>query len=152
MKISTYSALTDLQTLFLRLFSASIGGATAAFTAEYVQPTLNGVKFDLSTMQTVDLEDGSILYLPKNADINLEETQNDPNVKIVAYDTSPDVSSQGNIIQLTDCDMEQNPKNVVNTNLDSLISVSHQDEQKFTPNEWNDILEKIECGEIVWED
>lgn len=35
---------------------------------------------------------------------------------------------------------------------DSLISVSHSDEHKFTSEEWEDILSKIEKGELRWED
>lgn len=33
-----------------------------------------------------------------------------------------------------------------------LISVKHSDESKFTPEQWADILEQIERGEIFWED
>ena len=33
-----------------------------------------------------------------------------------------------------------------------LIAVKHSDESKFTPEQWADILEQIERGEIFWED
>lgn len=35
---------------------------------------------------------------------------------------------------------------------DTPISVKHSDKDKFTEQEWNDILAKIENGEIMWED
>jgi hypothetical protein len=34
----------------------------------------------------------------------------------------------------------------------TLISVSHDDERKFAPEEWAEILELIEQGEMYWED
>ena len=33
-----------------------------------------------------------------------------------------------------------------------LIAVKHSDKSKFTPEQWADILEQIELGEIFWED
>ena len=34
----------------------------------------------------------------------------------------------------------------------TLISVSHDDERKFAPEEWAEILELIEQGKVYWED
>ena len=34
----------------------------------------------------------------------------------------------------------------------TLVSVSHDDESKFTPEEWAEILKQIELGNISWED
>ena len=34
----------------------------------------------------------------------------------------------------------------------TLVSVSHADESKFTPEQWSHILEMIEAGTVVWED
>ena len=34
----------------------------------------------------------------------------------------------------------------------ALISVSHDDESKFTPEEWAKILQQIEQGTVYWED
>ena len=42
--------------------------------------------------------------------------------------------------------------NIDRMDLGSLISVSHDDENKFIPEEWAEILDKIENGELHWED
>ena len=34
----------------------------------------------------------------------------------------------------------------------TLVSVSHADESKFSPEEWSEILEMIDAGTVVWED
>ena len=34
----------------------------------------------------------------------------------------------------------------------TLVSVSHDDQSKFTPEEWAEILKQIERGENYWED
>ena len=34
----------------------------------------------------------------------------------------------------------------------TLISVSHDDEHKFTPDRWAEILELIKQGKVIWED
>ena len=42
-------------------------------------------------------------------------------------------------------------QNIVHMDM-SLVSVSHDDESKFTPEEWAEILKQIELGNISWED
>lgn len=41
------------------------------------------------------------------------------------------------------------PANVANT---TLLSVSHDDERKHTPEEWAKILDLIDEGKVFWED
>ena len=42
-------------------------------------------------------------------------------------------------------------QNIVHMDM-TLVSVSHDDESKFTPEEWAEILKQIELGNISWED
>lgn len=39
----------------------------------------------------------------------------------------------------------------IDSGVATLISVSHNDESKFTPEEWDEILNQIELGNISWE-
>ncbi len=124
----------------------TIGGATAAFATESIQSPLNGAEFDLDAMQSVDLKDGTILYLPKSTDVNLEKIEKDLSMRVL-YDTTSDTSDTHEpMIEIID------PKATEYSSLGSLISVSHKDKHKFTPEQWTNILSKIEKGEIVWED
>lgn len=65
----------------------------------------------------------------------------------VFYDTTSDTSDTHEpMIEIID------PKAAEYSTLGSLISVSHKDKHKFTPEQWTNILSKIEKDEIVWED
>ena len=56
-----------------------------------------------------------------------------------------------NINDLNKCDATDILKNAQPMKI-TLLSVSHNDEHKFTQDEWAQILELIEQGEICWED
>ena len=56
-----------------------------------------------------------------------------------------------NINDLNKCDATGILKNAQPMKI-TLLSVSHNDEHKFAPDEWAQILELIEQGEICWED
>ena len=56
-----------------------------------------------------------------------------------------------NINDLNKCDATGILKNAQPMKI-TLLSVSHNDEHKFAPDEWAQILELIEEGEICWED
>lgn len=47
---------------------------------------------------------------------------------------------------------EEDLNGPVTTQSTTLISVSHDDERKFTPERWKQILEMIEEGKVFWED
>lgn len=46
----------------------------------------------------------------------------------------------------------ENPSEPVNTASTTLLSVSHDDERKYTAEEWLQILEMIKDGKVFWED
>lgn len=46
----------------------------------------------------------------------------------------------------------ENPSEPVNTANTTLLSVSHDDERKYTAEEWLQILEMIKDGKVFWED
>lgn len=137
-------------------------GATAAFAAETKSPTFDGLtdmesvlpygtELDLDDFQSMEMEDGSILYAPKGVD--LEQAKDELGMQTyITYTVSSDADAiKGDEIPLTDLPSKhvEATKEYVST---KLVSVKHSDQSKFTPEEWADILEKIEAGEIVWEE
>lgn len=111
-------------------------GATAAFASAPTQipqdaPALKGILCDNENP-------------PYHHAINVEEAPSDSSweVEPVQELTAPQIFTQGETAD--DSSMEEMPT--------TLISVSHDDESKFTPEEWASILEQIDQGNIVWED
>lgn len=111
-------------------------GATAAFASapkEVPQdaPPLEGVICDNEN-------------LPYHEEINIQEETRDGSWEMEQVQEL--TASQQAVSQEKDTgtDWEEMPS--------TLISVSHDDEVKFTPEEWADILEQIGQGNIFWED
>ncbi len=139
-------------------------GATAVFAAEKEAPTFDalndteavipyGTELDLSDFQCEKLEDGSLLYVPKG--IDLEKAMGE--VGSVTYSPTYTVSHQqdaatGNTVSLEDLPSEGVDGSAVEPMLSEITSVKHSDQKRFAPEVWAEILEKIEAGEIVWED
>lgn len=153
-KKTTAAALTAAAVLTI--------GATAVFAAEEKTPTFDalkdtesplpyGQKLELEDFQTMEQEDGSILYAPKGVD--LEKAEGEVGMKVMTtYTVSSDHNGvKGDVISLTDLPGEH-VEPTEEYDLNKLVSVKHSDQSKFTPEEWADILEKIDNGEIVWED
>lgn len=84
--------------------------------------------------------------------IDLTQTD-DPNCEIQIVDRGENVGNSV-IIDMEDAqseDLSNSPVDVISKET-TLISVSHDDESKFTPEEWSDILKQIEQGTVYWED
>lgn len=133
--------------LALALAVVLVVGATTAFatsaTGSQDQIGLGAISFANSHFAQGDYD---LAGLPYDVDSNgvrpmvniLENSEND---------NTPDVVS---LEQLEHLDVRE-LENVTPMEL-PLISVSHDDEHKFTPERWAEILELIEQGKVSWED
>lgn len=110
-----------------------------------------GQELDLSQFQTMELEDGSILYAPKGVD--LERAKEDLDMELVTYTVTPvKADPQNKTVSLDVLPQEELSEPLEEAALGELVSVSHRDEERFSPEEWAEILDKIDRGEITWED
>lgn len=139
MKIKKVSMLSLVLALAL-VVGVTTGFATsAANVAEQNNPALGQMEFNNSKT------------LPFAEDINLGE-DNEPTgfVQIVGGQTYNEYETVNiNDLNRTDAaDILENAQPMAIT----LISVSHDDEHKFSPEEWSQILKLIDEGKISWED
>lgn len=127
-------------------------GAVSAFAAERPPAALEksplpyGYALDLHDLQSLELEDGSILYAPKGVDLTTEHLATQP----VTYVVTP--QDQSVPTKLTDLPHTDDLGPVEQQSMGQLLSVQHSDQSKFTPEAWAQILEQIEAGQISWED
>lgn len=133
--------------LALALAVALVVGATTAFatsaTGSQDQIGLGAISFANSHFAQGDYD---LAGLPYDVDSNGER----PMVSILENsknDNTPDIVS---LEQLEHLDVRE-LENAIPMEL-PLISVSHNDEHKFTPERWAEILDLIEQGKISWED
>lgn len=133
--------------LALALAVALVVGATTAFatpaTGSQDQIGLGAISFANSHFAQGDYD---LAGLPYDVDSNGER----PMVSILENSknhNTPDVVSLEQLEHLDARELE----NAIPMEL-TLISVSHNDEHKFTPERWAEILELIEQGKISWED
>lgn len=134
-------------------------GAVTAFAAEKLAPadaakedTLPyGYKIDLNELQSMDMGDGTTLYALK--DVDLEHVKDESDIQLVTYEVSENPDEFAENFSLADLPSEH-VEHVEPTEayLGKLVSVKHSDQSKFSPEAWAAILERIEAGEIVWED
>lgn len=133
--------------LALALAVALVVGATTAFatsaTGSQDQIGIGAISFANSHFAQGDYD---LAGLPYDVDSNGER----PMVSILENsenDNTPDVVS---LEQLEHLDARE-LKHAIPMEM-TLISVSHDDEHKFTPERWAEILELIEQGKVSWED
>lgn len=133
--------------LALALAVALVVGATTAFatsaTGSQDQIGIGAISIANSHFAQGDYD---LAGLPYDVDSNGER----PMVSILENsenDNTPDVVS---LEQLEHLDARE-LKNAIPMEM-TLISVSHDDEHKFTPERWAEILELIEQGKVSWED
>lgn len=129
-------------------------GATSAFAVGHGQtkepsPLPYGYEIDLSKLDMLPQKDGTILYTQK--DIDLADTEGNMNAA-VTYRISDELERLEQPIALSELPNEIISGDAETKSLGSLISVAHGDKDHFTSEQWNDILQKIELGEIAWED
>lgn len=68
--------------------------------------------------------------------------------EIAYFDSQENDNTEKVYVDHIDLDGE----NIIREELGRLLAVRPEDESKFTPEEWAEILEKVERGEIYWQD
>lgn len=133
MKFKKTSALAITLATFL------VVGATTAFATTANQPEgneqLTNIGYNISKspdFKSVKITNSTPLQYA-------DEFYEQDNHQVVDIEKLPHI----NFSQIAESAQEMNT---------TLISVSHDDKSKFTEDEWTEILNKIEKGEIYWED
>lgn len=74
-------------------------------------------------------------------------------MELVTYTVTPvKAGPQNKTVSLDALPQETLSEPLEEAALGKLVSVSHRDEERFSPEEWAEILKKIDRGEITWED
>lgn len=127
--------------------------ATSAFAAGYTHDegkTLPyGYKIDLNNLDIIHQEDGATLYASK--DVNLADMQGGTDA-VITYRVSGDLESLKKPFSLSELPSEVVSGPVDEESMGPLVSVAHDDQERYTPEQWDSILQKIGAGEIAWED
>lgn len=110
--------------------------------------TLEGmVDLEMQALPPLDIPDDFKAAVQRN---DVEPLKPEDNLSVWGVD------EKGNVVpyKMNDSEMQSeavDASKFTSLNTD-LISVSHDDEHHFTSEEWSQILEKIQAGEISWED
>ena len=116
---------------------ALIAGATTAFAAARTDDNMELMGLGFSTAEVGDME--------------AVEIGNAPLVQRVGEEGNRADNRVTNIEDMAHMDVNGTMQNAQSMDI-TLVSVSHDDESKFTPEEWAEILKQIEQGTVHWED
>ena len=116
---------------------ALIAGATTAFAAARTDDNMELMGLGFSTAEVGDMEAVEIGNTILVQRVGEEGNQADNRVT--------------NIEDMAHMDVNGTTQNAQSMDI-TLVSVSHDDESKFTPEEWAEILKQIEQGTVHWED
>lgn len=116
---------------------ALIAGATTAFAAARTDDNMKLMGLGFSTAEVGDMEAVEIGNTTLVQRVGEEGNQADNRVT--------------NIEDMAHMDVNGTTQNAQSMDI-TLVSVSHDDESKFTPEEWAEILKQIEQGTVHWED
>ena len=116
---------------------ALIAGATTAFAAARTDDNMELMGLGFSTAEVGDMEAVEIGNTTLVQRVGEEGNQADNRVT--------------NIEDMAHMDVNGTTQNAQSMDI-TLVSVSHDDESKFTPEEWAEILKQIEQGTVHWED
>ena len=116
---------------------ALIAGATTAFAAARTDDNMELMGLGFSTAEVGDMEAVEIGNTTLVQRVGEEGNQADNRVT--------------NIEDMAHMDVNGTMQNAQSMDI-TLVSVSHDDESKFTPEEWAEILKQIEQGTVHWED
>ena len=116
---------------------ALIAGATTAFAAARTDDNMELMGLGFSTAEVGDMEAVEIGNTTLVQRVGEEDNQADNRVT--------------NIEDMAHMDVNGTTQNAQSMDI-TLVSVSHDDESKFTPEEWAEILKQIEQGTVHWED
>lgn len=83
--------------------------------------------------------------------VNLADSDNAGGLVRISGDQTCSEHQTLNLNDLNNCDATDILKNAQPIEI-TVLSVSHNDEQKFTPDEWSQILDLIDEGKVSWED
>ncbi len=116
---------------------ALIAGATTAFAAARTDDNMELMGLGFSTAEVGDME--------------AVEIGNTTLVQRVGEEGNRADNRVTNIEDMAHMDVNGTTQNAQSMDI-TLVSVSHDDESKFTPEEWAEILKQIEQGTVHWED
>lgn len=116
---------------------ALIAGATTVFAAARTDDNMELMGLGFSTAEVGDMEAVEIGNTTLVQRVGEEGNQADNRVT--------------NIEDMAHMDVNGTTQNAQSMDI-TLVSVSHDDESKFTPEEWAEILKQIEQGTVHWED
>ena len=116
---------------------ALIAGATTAFAAARTDDNMELMGLGFSTAEVGDME--------------AVEFGNTTLVQRVGEEGNQADNRVTNIEDMAHMDVNGTTQNAQSMDI-TLVSVSHDDESKFTPEEWAEILKQIEQGTVHWED
>lgn len=116
---------------------ALIAGATTASAAARTDDNMELMGLGFSTAEVGDMEAVEIGNTTLVQRVGEEGNQADNRVT--------------NIEDMAHMDVNGTTQNAQSMDI-TLVSVSHDDESKFTPEEWAEILKQIEQGTVHWED
>ena len=116
---------------------ALIAGATTAFAATRTDDNVGLMGLGFSTADVEDMEAVEIGNTTPVQRVGGEDNRSDNGVT--------------NIENMAHMDISGTMQNAQSMDI-TLVSVSHDDESKFTPEEWAEILKQIEQGTVYWED
>ena len=116
---------------------ALIAGATTAFAAARTDDNMELMGLGFSTAEVGDME--------------AVEIGNTTLVQRVGEEGNRADNRVTNIEDMAHMDVNGTMQNAQSMDI-TLVSVSHDDESKFTPEEWAEILKQIEQGTVHWED
>ena len=145
-RIEAIMKFKKTSTIACALALVLVVGATTAFAAS--ANTATQPEQDDTSSRTIT----GMTYGNSNlVDIDLNGVGNNSNyeVQLVGGDKSTDTTTP---ISMDDAQSMDSADLLLEAGDLNLISVSHDDESKFTPEEWAEILKQIEQGTVHWED
>ena len=145
-RIEAIMKFKKTSTIACALALVLVVGATTAFAAS--ANTATQPEQDDTSSRTIT----GMTYGNSNlVDIDLNGVGNNSNyeVQLVGGDKSTDTTTP---ISMDDAQSMDSADLLLEAGDLNLISVSHDDESKFTPEAWAEILKQIEQGTVYWED
>ena len=145
-RIEAIMKFKKTSTIACALALVVVVGATTAFAASAntaTQPEQDDTSSRTITGMTYD---NSILV---GIDLNGVGNNSNYEVQLVGGDKSTDTTTP---ISMDDAQSMDSADLLLEAGDLNLISVSHDDESKFTPEAWAEILKQIEQGTVYWED
>lgn len=127
-------------------FVVVVGGATTAFAA-FANTTTQPEQDDTSSHAITGMiyDDSNLVGIDLNKGVN----SSDYEVQLISNGKSTDTTTP---ISMDDAQSMDSANLHLEAGDLNLISVSHDDESKFTPEAWAEILKQIEQGTVYWED